>query len=467
LIGGALGSLAGADTARQIQLAMASAALVAALAFLAWLFRLGNIANFISETVLSGFKVGAGLVILSTQLPKLLGVPAGGSNFFTRVLNLTGHLHQANLFSLAVGAGALALLILGEWLFPKLPTALLVMAISIVFASVAPLAAFGVKTIGAIPAGLPHLGFPPLAGHEIDDLLPLALGSFLLAYVEGISVARTFALKHGYAIDADQELLALGAANLAAAAGHGYPLAGGMSQSAVNEKGGAKTPLALVFASLAIGGVLLFLTGWMKNLPEPVLATVVLLAVWGLVQPKEVRHIRRVSKPEFRIAMVAMLGVLLFGILKGILLAAILSVLLLLRSASRPRVLQLGRLPGTDRFVDVARAAEHEPIPGVLVFRIESGLFYFNAQNIKSEILGQAANVPGLRAVVLDLSTSPNIDLAAARMLAALDQELKRGGVALKLAEVHGAVRDLLHANGLHRQLLGIEQRMAVQSLVM
>jgi SulP family sulfate permease len=466
LMGASLGSMVSGDVSRQIQLAMATAVLVAGIGALAWLFRLGNVVNFISETVLSGFKVGAGLVIISTQLPKLFGVRTGGSNFFGRLVQIAEHLGQTNLPTLAVGAVALALLILGERFLPRRPIALLVVVLSIVFMSRAPMAELGVKTIGSIPAGLPHLRWPLVAWSEVDDLFALALGCFLLAYVEGISVARTFALKHGYEINADQELLALGAANLASGLAHGYPLAGGMSQSAVNEKGGAQTPLALAFASLSIGAVLLFLTGFMKDLPDPVLAAVVLMAVWGLIHPKEVMQIRRASKLEFRVALVATMGVLVFGILKGVLLATVLSILLLLRRASRPRVLRLGRVLGSDRFVDAMRYADLEFVPGVLVFRIEAGLFYFNVQNVKTEILSQANAYPELELVILDLSTSANIDLAGGRMLRNLHRELAARGAKLKLAEVHGEVRDMLQAEGLQEHIEGIERRAGVAAMV-
>jgi len=466
LVGASLGGMVSGDTGRQVQLAMATAVLVAVIGALAWLFRLGNAVNFISETVLSGFKVGAGLVILSTQLPKLFGVNAGGSNFFSRVVQLVQHMGQTNLPTFAIGVGALAILILGEWLLPRRPVALFVVVLSIVCTSLVPMAGLEVKTIGSIPAGLPHLRWPLVTWNEVDDLFALALGCFLLAYVEGISVARTFALKHGYEIDADQEFLALGAANLASGLGQGYPLAGGMSQSAVNDKGGAKTPVALVFASVSIGAVLLFLTGFMKNLPEPVLAAVVLMAVWGLIHPKEVMHIRRASKLEFRVAMVATLGVLVLGILKGVLLATVLTILLLLRRASRPRVLLLGRLPGSDSFVDASRYSKHELVPGALVFRIESGLYYFNAQNVRAEILSQAGSYSDLKLVILDLSTSANIDLAGGRMLSDLHRELAARGAILKLAEVHGEVRDMLQAEGLQERIEGVERRVGVAALV-
>ena len=451
LIGGTLAIVARGSATSQLHLAMATGVLAGIIGVLAWLFRMGSLVNFVSETVLTGFKVGAGLVIASTQLPKLFGFSSAGDNFFTRIIDVVRHLPQINWPTFAIGIGALILLYLGEKLLPGLPVALFVMVLSIVLMTFTSMSAYGVKTIGLIPAGLPHFEWPLVHWNEADDLLPLALACFLLSYVESISTARTFALKYGYEVNADQELLALGAANLAAGLGQAYPLAGGMSQSAVNEKSGAKTPLSLVFASVTIGVVLLFLTGLMKNLPSPILAAVVLMAVKGLISPSELRHLNRVSKFEFRVAMVAMVGVLLFGILKGVLLAAVFSVVVLLRRASRPRVLTLGRLPGTDRFVDAERYPEHESVPDAVVVRVESGLFYFNVQNVKAEILDRLDHFHSkgkTRLLIIDFSTTANIDVAGARMLRELKGQLARKDVVLKLAEVHGDVRDLLQAEG-------------------
>jgi SulP family sulfate permease len=466
LIGSALGTLAAGDALRHAHLAAAVAVLAGLIGILAWTLRLGNIANFVSETVLSGFKVGAGLVIASTQLPKLFGISAGGSNFFTRIIGVLRHLGETNLATLAVGLGALALLVLGERLLPRRPIALFVVALSILVMSFSSLSGRGVKTVGAIPQGFPSFGWPVVQWSEVDNLIAVALACFLLSYVESTSVARTFSLKHRYPISADQELLALGFANLAAGLGQGYPLAGGMSQSAVNEKGGAQTPIALVVGSAGIGVVLLFLTGLMKNLPEPVLAAVVLIAVGGLIRPRELRHLYRISRMEFRVAMVATVGVLAFGILKGVLLAAIFSILLLLRRASKPRIAVLGRLPGSDRFADSSRYPESEAIPRVLVLRVESGLFYFNAENVKNEVLLRLRRQGGIEMVVIDLSTSANIDLAGVRMLRELDEQLAQAGASLALAEVHGDVRDLLHAEGLQTRIPGVAQRMRILVLV-
>ena len=466
LIGSALGTLAAGDALRQTHLAAAVALLAGFIGIIAWVLRLGNIANFVSETVLSGFKIGAGLVIASTQLPKLFGFSSGGSNFFTRIIEVFRHLGDTNLATLGVGLGALALLVLGERLLPRRPIALFVVALSIVVMSYASLGIQGVKTVGAIPQGFPHLGWPVVAWSEVDNLLATALACFLLSYVESISVARTFSHKHGYPISADQELLALGVANFAAGVGQGYPLAGGMSQSAVNEKGGAQTPMALVVASAGIGVVLLFLTGLMNNLPEPVLAAVVLIAVGGLIRPHELWHLYRISRMEFRVAMVAMVGVLAFGILKGVLLAAIFSILLLLKRASHPRIALLGKLPGSDGFADSSRYAESEAIPQVLVLRVEAGLFYFNAQNVKNEILDRVRRHGTVELVIIDLSTSANIDLAGVRMLSELDEQVAQTGASLSLAEVHGDVRDLLHAEGLETRISGVAQRMSIAALI-
>ena len=467
LIGSAIGAMAAGDAAHQWQLAMFAAILAGVIGVIAWLLKLGGIVSFVSETILSGFKVGAGLVIATTQFPKLFGISSGGSNFFTRIIELVRHLGDVNTPSLAVGLGCLALLILGERYLPGRPVALGVVVLSIAVMALAPLETLGVKTVGAIPSGLPLPGWPDVRLKDTDGLLGLALACFLLSYIESISVARTFGLKHRYPVDPNQELLAVGISNFAAGVASGYPLAGGMSQSAVNEKAGARTPLALVFASGAIGVVLLFLTGMMSNLPQPVLAAVVLMAVKDLIRLKELRHYQRFSRLEFNVAIAAVIGVLLFGILMGILLAAIFSLLLLLKQASRPRITVLGRFPGTDRFGEISRYPEAEQVPGVLALRVESAFLYFNTQNILEEIVRLAGEQqPPVTRVVIDLSTSPNFDLAGVRMLNELRERLSDSKIALCLAEMHGTVRDLLEAEGHFHLLENVGRRVGIAECI-
>lgn len=445
LVGTTIGAMALGDPAHYAQIAALTALVVATICVIAWGLRLSSLVDFISETILLGFKAGAALTIAMTQLPKLFGVKGGGEHFFERASTLAMQLPDTNMAVLAFGLTAIALLVAGERLFPGRPVALLVVIASIVVLSVTPLAQAGFKTVGALPVGLPDLALPSLSVRDIDDVVTLAFACFLLAYIEGVSAARSIAQRHGYEIDPRRELLALGAANAAAAFGQGYPVAGGLSQSTVNDKAGARTPLALVFASCAIGVCLLFLTGLLRNLPDVVLAAIVLVAVKGLVDIKELRHTHALARGEFWIAMVALAGVLLLGILKGVLLAAVVSVLVLIRRAAVPRIARLGRVGGTGRFADEAGNPEAKDVPGILVVRVEAGLFYFNATHVRNEILRLVdAAGPGLRLVVWDLSTSIHVDIAGVRALAGIERELRGRGIALRAAEAHAQVRTLI-----------------------
>src|SRR3984893_18296763 len=335
MIAGSVGAMAEGDAQRYAQIASLTAFAVASLCLLAWLFRLSALFQLISDSILVGFKAGAGLTIAMTQLPSLIGVTGGGHNFFERTVLLAAQLGQTRFLVLAVGIIAILLLVLGERWLPGKPIALGVVALAIIAASVLGLPALGVPTTGEIPAGLPSLGPPALRLRDVEGIVPLAAGCLLLAYIEGVSAARTFAAKHGYALDSRQEFLGIGAANLATALGHGYPVAGGLSQSAGNDKGGARRPPALFFAFLSLAACLLFLTGLLENLPKAVLAAVVLTAISGLFDLPALAHMWRVSRPDFYAAARALGAVLLLGVLQGIMLAALASVLLVLsRQAS-------------------------------------------------------------------------------------------------------------------------------------
>jgi MFS superfamily sulfate permease-like transporter len=286
---------------------------------------------------------------------------------------------------------------------------------------------------------------------DVEGIVPLAIGCLLLAYIEGVSAARTFATKHGYSIDSRQEFLGIGAANLLAGFGHGYPVAGGLSQSAVNDKAGARTPLALIFASCTLALCLLFFTGLLANLPKAVLAAVVLTAVYGLIDFPAMLRMWRISRMDFYAAAIALVAVLLLGILQGILLAALASVLMLLARASSPHVAFLGRIPGTNSYSDLARHPENEPLRQVIAFRPEASLLYVNAdsvfESVSHRLETEAAS--DIRLVVCDLSASPHIDLAGARMLHQLHDDLARRAVQLRIVGARGRVRDLLRAEGI------------------
>jgi high affinity sulfate transporter 1 len=467
MIAGSVGEMAGGDIARYAQIASLAGFTVAGLCVLAWLFRLSVLVRLISDSILVGFKAGAGLTIMMTQLPSLFGVAGGGDNFFERAWLLLGNVGGANLLVLALGIVAIVLLVGGERLWPGRPIGLAVVALSIAVVSMFGLASLGVPTTGSVPAGLPSLDLSPvLLLRDIDDVVPLAAGCLLLAYIEGVSAARTLAAKHGYTVDPRQEFLGIGAANFAAALGQGYPVAGGLSQSVVNDRAGAHTPFALVVASGTLALCLLFLTGLVAHLPKAVLAAIVLTAVYGLVDIRALVRMWRISRIDFYAAAIALVAVLLLGILQGILLAAVASVSMLLARAASPHVAFLGRVPGTTSYSDCDRHPENEPLEGAIAFRPEASLLYVNADAVLGAVSDRLGVSSGVRIVICDLSASPSIDLAGSGMLHRLNDELTARGIAFRIIGAHGTVRDLLRADGLAERIGGIDRATTIHSLL-
>ncbi len=459
LVGSTLGGLAGGDPARYSALAACTAMLVAAIAFLAWLARAGSAVNFISESVMLGFKSGVALHLASTQLPKLFGVKGGHGDFWERMHIFLQHLGETNRTSLLLGGVALAVLILGKKLLPNKPVALFVVIGGIAVASFIDFGALGVKLLGEVPRGLPLPSLPAVHYPDIRELMPLALACFLLGAVETAAIGRMFAEKHGYRIDSNREFLGLAAANLASGLGHGFPISGGMSQSLVNESGGARTPLSGLIATGLMLVVALFFTDLLKNLPQPVLAAIVLMAVASLIKVQALKRLWQFHRGEFVVAMAALAGVLWAGLLQGVMLGAIISLVLLIRRASAPHVAFLGRIPGARRYSDLERHTDNEPIPGVLAFRVESPIVYFNAEHIFDAVIGRLdAAREGVRLVIGDLSTSPNMDMAGARMFLNLQAEIAKRGFAFRLVEARSTVRDILRTEGIEEKIGRIDR---------
>jgi high affinity sulfate transporter 1 len=468
LVGSSLGDLAGGDPTKFQALAACTALLVAAAAFIAWLVRAGVVVKFISETVLIGFKSGVALYLASTQLPKLFGFQAAhGGGFWQRMGAFFSHFGDTNLAALGLGVTALVLLALGKLYLPNKPVALGVVIGGIAVASLIDFSGLGVKLLGKVPRGLPLPAVPQVSWDDVNNLFPLALACFLLGAVETIAIGRMFSEKHGYRLNSNQEFLALAAANLATGFGHGFPVSGGMSQSIVNENAGARTPLTGLVAAAIVLIVALFFSELLHNLPQPVLAAVVLMAVTSLFKLSELRRLWSYHRTEFFIAVAALLGVLSQGLLRGVLVGVILSLLLLLRRASSPHVAFLGRIPGTRRFSDLERHPSNEPTPGVLAFRVESGIFYFNTEHVFDAVLARLdaeANPPKL--VVCDLSTSPAVDLAGARMFLSLHDELSRRRIGLRLVEARSSVRDMLRLEGVEDKVGPIDRFQSLPDVV-
>jgi high affinity sulfate transporter 1 len=467
LVGASLGDLAGGDISRFGGLAACTALLVGAIAFVAWLVKAGVIVNFISESVLVGFKCGIALFIASTQLPKFCGFKGAHGDFWERSGYFLSHLGNTNTASIVLGVCALALLVLGKKFLKNKPVALFVIIAALVVASRMDLGGLGVKILGEVPQGLPPFGLPKVHLSDINNLLPLALACFLLGTVETAALGRMFALKHGYRFDANQELLGIAGANVMAGLGHGFPVSGGMSQSLVNESGGARTPLSGFIAALFTFLVVMFLSGALRNLPQPVLAAIVLMAVAGLFKVSALKHLWRADRGEFVVALAALLGVLSSGLLRGVLIGAVISLVQLLRRASRPHVAFLGRIPGARRFSDMARHSDNEPVPGALLFRTEASLLYFNADHVREAVMKRVREMDGsLRLAICDLSTSPYVDLAGAEMLAGLHCELASANVRLQIVEARSSVRDRLQAEGVGTKVGSIDRHKSVADAV-
>ena len=452
----AVADLATAGSGRFVQLTVALAITTAIAALLAGLLRLGFLASFISEPVLKGFIIGLALTIVAGQLPKLFGVEGAGGDFFEKLRGLLGDLGDTSWLTLAVGLASLAVVLGLRRLAPVVPGSLVAVLAGIVAVQVFGLDDRGVAIVGRIDSGLPSLGLPGVAAADYLALAPAAAGVMLVGFAEGLGAAKTYAARHHYEVDANRELLGLGAANLAAGLSSGMVVNGSLSKTAVNGSAGAQSQVSgLVVAALTVF-TLLFLTGLFESLPEATLAAVVIAAVIELVDIPALTALYRVAtqqlrsiygvaaRPDFLAALAALGGVLVFDTLPGLFIGITVSLLLLLYRASRPHVAVLGQVPGaSDQYVDVDRNPENRQVPGIVVLRLEAGLFFANADALRDAVRAHAVR-DGIRAVVLDAETIPYIDVTAARMLVQLDDELARRGVRLVMARNIGQVRDVL-----------------------
>ena len=467
LIGASLGEISGGDTYRFSALAAGTALLVALIAFIAWLVKAGVIVNFISESVMTGFKCGVALFLASTQLPKLLGFKGAHGSFWhnSAIFSQTPQRDESRCFADRRNRACRSHL--GKIFLKNKPVALFVVIGGIIAAAAFSLEARGVKLLGTLPEGLPAIGLPAIRWDDLNELLPLAFACFLLGAVESAAIGRMFTAKHGGRFDASQEFLALAASNLAAGLGRGFPISGGMSQSLVNEGAGARTPLSGALGAGIILMVVIFFSHLLSSLPQPVLAAVVLVAIAGLFKLSTLKELWRGDRAEFVVAMAALLGVLTSGLLRGVLIGAIISLVQLLRAASRPHVALLGRIPGTRRFSDRERNPGNESIPGILIFRPESGLLYFNIDHVCETMLGRihAEKTPP-RLVVLDLSAAPRVDLQSAHALAGLADDLNSRGIRFQAVEGRSSVRDRLRNQGVEGKLGGIDRFTTVADVV-
>jgi high affinity sulfate transporter 1 len=455
----AVADIAGGTGVDPVALTVALAIVTGVCGLVAGLIRLGFVASFISEPVLKGFIIGLALTIIVGQLPHIFGVPGSEGNFFEKLWHLIENLGDTQGWTLLVGATSLALVLGLKRFAPRVPSSLVAVAVGIAAVPLFGLEDKGVEIVGPIQSGLPSLGLPDgLGWSDYAALASSAIGILLVGFGEGLAAAKTYAARDHYPIDANRELLGLGAANLGAGLSSGMVVAGSLSKTAVNGSAGARTQASgLTVAALTIV-TLLFLTGLFENLPEATLAAVVISAVIELVSYQPLVRLYRLhtsalgkiygvaARADLIAAVAALAGVLIFDTLPGLFIGIGVSVVLIVYRASRPHVAVLGKSPTTQHWVDVERHPDAVTSSGVLIVRPESELFYVNADNVRDAISSHLTdNTTG---VVLDLESVPAIDFTATEMLRALDDEMTNRGVRLVIAREAGQVSDLLRQAG-------------------
>ncbi|MGA0098786.1 MAG: SulP family inorganic anion transporter [Steroidobacteraceae bacterium] len=466
-----------------IEAAIALATLSGGILLLMGLLRLGFIANLLSHPVISGFITASGLLIAIGQLKSILGVSASGDTLALLALSLVQHLPDVHLPTLAVGLPALGFLfwvrkglkpLLMQLGLPNRPSELIARAgpIMAVAASTAAVVAFdldaaGVRVVGAVPQSLPPLGLPGFDAELWQSLLIPALLISTIGFVESVSVAQTLAAKRRQRIQPDQELIGLGAANLASAASGAYPVTGGFARSVVNFDAGAETPAAGAFTAVGISLAALFLTPFLARLPVATLAATIIVAVLTLVDLKTPVRVWRYSRADFSAMAATILLTLTISVEAGVTAGVVLSLALFLWRASRPHVAVVGQVPGTEHFRNILR---HQVItyPNILTLRIDDSLTYLNMRWVEEFLIEELAEHPELEHVVLMCSAVNAIDASALESLEAINQRLVDGGIQLHLSEVKGPVMDRLHDTHFLQALSGrvfLSQHQAVEAL--
>ena len=448
-------SAADGDPARYLALTAALAIIVGLMLLGAGLLKLGFLSEFLAKPVITGFLVGLAVTIVVGQLPKLFGVPGTEGNVIDQLVGLGQQLSQTSMASLALGTASMILILVARAVNRRIPGPLIAVGLAIVAVSVFDLADEGVAIVGHIETSLPLPSLPRIDFSDIAFLITGAAGIAFLALAESISAGRAFANRHGYRIDPDQELVAIGGANATSGLFGGFAVDASMSSMATGEAAGNKTQLSSLVMVALLMLTILVLAPLFTNLPQSVLAAIIVTSVIGVVDLPEWKRYIEWRSTDALLASVAAIGVMATDVLTGLAIAALFSVLILLLRASRPVVAELGRLPGPDgTFVDVGRHDAAEPIDGLLLIRLDTPLYYFNATAVSDAVISRVRRADAApRAVVLDIAATDELDITTSDMLHDLVATLEEIEVALVIVHAKGLVRDRMAKVGLTKRL--------------
>ncbi len=449
--------LAAGDPDRLVALAGMLALMTGALCILAGLARFGFITDLLSKPIRLGYLNGIALTVLVGQLPKLLGFPSSGDNLIQEAISLVQGVLQGmtNWTSLAIGAACLATVLIFKRRWPKIPGVLVAVVGATIVTSVFDLAVTkGVSVVGPLPQGLPSFQIPIVSPSDLATLLAGAIAITLVAFADTSVLSRTFALRGGYEVDSNQELIALGAANVAAGLFQGFSISSSSSRTPVAESAGAKTQLTGVVGAVCIALLLVFAPALLQNLPNAALGAVVIAACLSLVDIQGFRRLYRLRRSEFALAIASFLGVALIGVIQGIFIAVALALFGFIWRAWRPYDAVLGRVDGLKGYHDITRYPEARRIPGLVLFRWDAPLFFANAEVFREHILSAVAEAPTpTKWVVVAAEPVTDIDVTAAEALSALDDDLQNAGIELCFAEMKDPVKDRLKSYGLFTKL--------------
>ncbi|MDD9947014.1 MAG: solute carrier family 26 protein [Myxococcales bacterium] len=455
LVAVSLGALAAPESDAYVALAAMLAVLVGGLQWLMGALGIGFVVNFLSRPVISGFTSAAALIIGGSQLTHMLQVPLPRTHHVHRIVaEALAQLGSWSWLSLAIGAGSVVSLLLLRRLRPAFPRALFVIAAATLITALAGWAEGGLGIVGEVPAGLPRLMLPKVDPQDALTLLPAALTIALVSFLETISVGKRLARGEGDEVDANAELRAIGAANLGGGLFGGYPVAGGLSRSAVNDAAGARSQLSGLITAAAVGITLVFFTPLFHDMPKAALAAVIMTAVFGLIDLAEPRRLFRVKRQDFFLLVLSFVATLSFGIQQGIAVGVGASMLLFIVLTTRPHVAVLGRIPGTEAYLNVERHPHAETLPGVLIVRLDAQFYFGNVTFLRQTLkrLEAEREIP-LKAIVLDFSGVNQLDSSAESALCELDRAYASRGVRLLLSRVKGPVRDVLFRSELLERL--------------
>jgi SulP family sulfate permease len=448
LIASAIGPLANGSPTRAAVLAATIALLSGLLLLLGARVKIGAVADFLSKPVLVGYMTGAALILMVSQVNKVFGISLKNNDFFPRLGELALKLNQTHWRTLAFGLGLLALLIAIKRVAPKSPVALFVCIVAVAASFAFHLDRYGIDTVGTFPSGLPKFSLPELTWHDIETLFPAAAGIALLTYTEGILLARAFAAKNGYEVDANQELTALGVADVFAAFFQGFSITGSQARTTLNDSAGGKTQLASLVAAGTLALCLVFLTPVMAQLPVVALAVILIYAGFGLVEFDAMMRIYRFYPKSAMISALTTIGVLAAGVIPGILIGVALSLLGLINRVSHPHDAVLSSVPGHG-FHDLGDLSQPSTIPGLIAYRFYAPLLFPNAAHFVARIRALIAASPTpVRWLLLDAQAITDIDVTAAEALRALTLELRERGIALKIAHANPPLRNILQRIG-------------------